>query len=203
MKSRRDIRPAIMEGALTNPDLTAVQRAFLFTVVHLATEYVDGKRRPGSRGMGPDGKFALHLDYLGNALHTSPENAKKITQRLAAIDVLSKVHPGTFGRPAMWQALDVRGDMKYRVTFRTWCPPLRPDVPPTRGDTASPLTYRTPTDPSHAPADGVSSAAEGREKSGSDEKAEPTRAASRPVVCEFHPWQTCPDDCRNSSRESA
>ena len=140
MSRRRDIRPRVIQNALGCPDLGNAERVFLVTVVMVATEYVDGQRRKGSHGMDERGNFALHYDYLARALHTSPGNAKKLAQRLELKGFLSKRFPGTFGRPAGYQALDVRGDNTYRITLRDFVPPYAVRDPLTRGDTASPLT---------------------------------------------------------------
>lgn len=196
MSRRQDVRPLIIEGALTSPDLSPVQRVYLITVATLATEYIDGRPRKGSRGMGADGKYALHLDYLARALHTSPDNAKKQAQRLEAAGVISKVHPGTFGRPAMWQALDVRGDRTYRVTFRRFVPPYGTQGTPTRGDTVSPLTYRTPDHPDHETTAGGFQAERIEVMAATKSGPEPA-APSSSTGCQFHPWSQCPEDCRN------
>lgn len=190
--SRRDRRPGIVQGAFEHPDLGNAERLFLLTVVHLPTEYVDGERRPGSQGMTAGGNFALHYDYLARALHTSPGNVRKLAQRLEAKGVLSKRWPGTFGRPAGYEALDVRGDNTYRITFRAFVPPYGDADPTVRRDTTSPLTYRTPDDGEHKTAARVSrpapleaeAAIEGRWSEGS---------ASRLTACEAHGWTACPD----------
>ncbi|MBM7506545.1 hypothetical protein JOE61_000359 [Nocardioides salarius] len=149
--SRSDRRPVIFRNALANPDLGNVERLFLITLVHLPTEYVDGVRRSGSRGMDAGGKFSLHYDYIACAMHTSPENVKKLAQRLEAKGYLSKRWRGTYGRPAGFEALDVRGDMTYPITFRPFVPPYEVQAPPTRRDTTSPLPCSRPTHPDHAP----------------------------------------------------
>lgn len=176
----RDIRPRLMEIALTHPKLSPAQRVFLFMLLMLPAQYIDGKRRKGSRGMDARGYVALHYDYIAEHLHTSPENVKKTAQRLASAGFLSKVNPGTFGRPAKWQALLVRGDTKYRVTADRFVPPYGLGLPTTRGDTQSPLTYRAPDLPSHAPADGG------------------------PAPCPYHSIDglPCPVDCRHYRPEA-
>ncbi|MCD4525232.1 hypothetical protein [Nocardioides sp. cx-173] len=195
--SRADRRPVIVRNAFANDDLGAVERLFLLTVVHLATEYVDGERRPGSRGMDERGHFALHYDYLARALHTSPTNAKKLTQRLVAKGYLSKVNPGTFGRPAAFQAMNVRGDTACLITYRAFVPPYGSEVPPTRGDMASPLTYRTPDLSDPAPSSRVSPAADRQVLGSYEEIAEhPVAASSR--GCQWHDEASpCPEDCAN------
>ena len=186
-----------MQNALACPDLGSAERVFLMTVVLAATEYVNGQRRKGSQGMNERGHFALHYDYLARALHTSPGNAKKLAQRLAAKGHLSKRFPGTFGRPAGYQALDVRGDNTYRITLRDFVPPYAVQEAPLRGDMVSPLTYRTPDLGDQAPAACVTSTAD-QQVLGSDEEAEDPEDGGRVAGCEFHPWTRCEDDCRNA-----
>jgi len=128
---------------------------FMVTVLTLGTEYVDGKRRHGSKGIGPDGKFSLHLDYLARAVQTSQANVKYLRRGCQAAGFISTVHEGTHGRPSCYQALVVRGEDSYGVTWREILTPYGAGHPLTRGKESSPLTYRTPDRPSHAPAAGV------------------------------------------------
>ncbi|WP_341241236.1 hypothetical protein [uncultured Nocardioides sp.] len=153
--SKRDRRPVIFRNSLANPDLSNVERLFLINVVHLPSEYVDGVRRSGSRGMDAGGKFSLHYDYIACAMHTSTENVRKLAQRLEVKGYLSKRWRGTYGRPAGFEALDVRGDMAYRITFRPFVPPYEEQAPPLRRDMVSHLPYREPTHPDHAPTYGA------------------------------------------------
>lgn len=192
---RRDIRPAIFRNALGHPDLGNAERVFLVTLVHLPSEYVDGVRRSGSQGIDERGNFALHYDYLARALHTSPENVKKQAQRLVARGFLSKRFPGTFGRPAGFQALDVRGDNTYRITLRPFVPPCGAEDPTPRGDTTSPLPYRTPTDRDHAPAPGTVRPPMAEVESGSEERV-PIEVVSELTACPWHEDMPCPSDCR-------
>lgn len=195
--SNRDVRPVIFRNALANSDLGAVERLFFVTVVHLATEYVDGRRRAGSRGMDDRGHFALHYDYLASALHTSPTNVKKLVQRLVGKQYLSKVHPGTFGRPAAFQALAVRGDTKCLITYRSFVPPYGSESPPTRGDMVSPLPYRTPDVGDQAPLSRVSPAAE-REVLGSNEETAGRQVRPSSSGCQWHDdAHPCTEDCAN------
>lgn len=201
----RDVRPHIIADALAHPTLAHSRRVFLIVATMLPAEYDEtGIRRPGSQGMNSRGKFALHYDYLAKWLHTSAGNAKRTAERLTEGDepFLSKVHPGTFGRPATWQALRVRGDWNRRITGGLAVTPYDLIAQLTRSDWESPLPYRTPDHPSHAPAVG-DSPRHPLEVIGSNERAEGRKVASRLTDCEFHLWQTCPEDCRNAHRESA
>lgn len=205
MTRRRDVRPRLFANALGHPDLSNAERVFLMVAIHLPAEYVDGERRPGSLGMTERGKFALHYDYLARALHTTPASAKKAAQRLESKGWLSKVHPGTYGRPAMWHLLDVRGDKVSMITaFRTpghGVPPYGQSTPLTRGDMVSPLTYRTPDLPDHEAASGDSRTA-GREVEGSNEEQEPPEASADLLACERHGWADCQDRECMQARES-
>ena len=147
----RDRRQRVIETALLSPHLTYGQKVFIMLAASLKPEYIDGKRRHGSKAMGPDGKFSLHLDYIAKALGTSVDNAKKLREGCARHDHLSMVHKGTFGRPSTWQAMVVRGEETYGVTFRQILPPYEQTAPPIRGDVSSPLTYRGGTNPAPRP----------------------------------------------------
>jgi hypothetical protein len=193
--SRSDMRQRLLVNALASPELGHAERVFLIVASMLPAEYIDGRRRPGSAGMDERGWFALHYDYLARNLHTSPESVKKAAQRLAAKGWLFKRHPGTFGRPAGWQALDVRGDMSNRVTPGRFVPPYDLYAHHVRGDTVSPLPYRTPTDPSPAPAVGDFPKAR-TSVDGSNEHE----------GCRWHEHTRCPEDCAGhptGRRESA
>lgn len=178
------MRQRLIVNALASPDLGHAERVFLIVASMLPAEYVDGRRRPGSSGMDERGWFALHYDYLARNLHTSPESVKKAAQRLAAKGWLFKRHPGTFGRPAGWQALDVRGDTSNRVTSGRFVPPYDLYAHLVRGDTVSPLPYRTPTDPSPALADGDIP----RARTSVD-------GSNRHEGCLWHEHTRCPEDC--------
>lgn len=143
----RDRRQRVIESALTSPHLTYGQKVFIVLVATLKPEYVDGKRRYGSKAMGTDGTFSLHLDYIAKVLGTSVDNAKKLREGCARHGHLSLVHKGTFGRPSAWQALVVRGEEMYGVTFRQILPPYGPGPSVVSGEGISPLTYRGGTDP--------------------------------------------------------
>ncbi len=171
----RDVRPHIIADALAHPDLAHARRIFLIVVTMLPAEYdSDGLRRPGSQGMNERGKFAFHYDYLAKALHTSPGNAKRTAERLSEGDCpfLSKVHPGTFGRPATWQALRVRGDWSRRITASTAVTPYELFAQAIRNDWQSPLPYRTPDHPSPAPAVGCVQEVWGRGERSDEEQAQ-------------------------------
>ncbi|HRD60454.1 MAG TPA: hypothetical protein PLZ93_00505 [Nocardioides sp.] len=154
MSAVRDRRQRIVECALNSGDLTYREKLFMVVIATIAPEYVAGKRRHGSKAMGPDGKFALHLDYLGRALATSAGNVKKLRRACQEKGHLGPVHEGTFGRPSTWQAFPVRGDKTCGVTYGQIVPPYVSEDPITRGDAAAPLVYRTPDQGDHAPEPG-------------------------------------------------
>lgn len=183
-----DIRPHIVADALAHPTLTPARRVFLIVATMLPAEYDDtGARRPGSKGMDSRGRFAFHYDYLAKWLHTSPGNAKRTAERLAddEIPFLQKIHPGTYGRPATWQALRVRGDWSRRITPSTTVTPYDLYAAYVRSDTESPLPYRTPTGLGPAPAAGVHLAASADAESSNEGEA-----------CRWHSFASpCPPDC--------
>lgn len=162
---KRDRRQRVIESALTSSSLTYGQKVFLVLAATLKPEYVDGKRRHGSKAMAPDGTFSLHLDYIARALGTSPDNVKKLREGCAKEGHLSPVHKGTFGRPSTWQALVVRGEKNYGVTFRQIFPPYGQTPLPTRGEETSLLTYRDGTDPAPSGSRGLSPQTGGYEAS--------------------------------------
>lgn len=182
--SRQDMRQQLVVNALASPDLGNAERVFLIVSAMLPAEYVEGRRRSGSVGMDARGRFSLHYDYLARHLHTSPENVKKSAQRLTAKGWLFKRHPGTFGRPAGWQALDVRGDMSNRVTAERFVPPYELYALHVRGDTVSPLPYKTPTHPSPAPAVGDFPQAWASVDGSNEHEG-----------CQWHEHAGCPEDC--------
>lgn len=183
----RDVRPHIIADALAHPTLAHARRIFLIVVTMLPAEYdEDGARRPGSKGMDARGHFAFHYDYLAKWLHTSPGNAKRTAERLAEDETpfLRKVHPGTFGRPAAWQALRVRGDWSRRITPSTTVTPYDLYASYVRSDWQSPLPYRTPTDLSPAPA------------VGDFPQVRPSVDGSNEHEgCRWHEHTGCPEDC--------
>ena len=190
----RDRRPGILRSALFSPDLSYAERLFLIVACTIATEYVDGKRRHGSKAMDHSGRFSLHTDYLAGALNTTAEGVRKLRLRLENDGALSLVHPGTFGRPSMWQALDVRADKNGEVTSR-------PEVHPygfadwfVRADFLSTLTYRTPDHRNPAPTSGASPQVPAEVLAATQEQ------------CRWHGFAPCPEDCadhRNTRRETA
>jgi len=182
-----DRRGRLHQSAMNDPRLTPRERIYLITVISLAAEYVDGKRRHGSKAMGPDGKFSLHLDYIARALGTTEDNAKKIRQSCQRKGHIQAVHDGTFGRPPMWQSMVVRGDEMNRLTFRQIVPPYEAGGPAARGDNTSPLVYRTPGRADHAPEPG------GLQR-------EPNGSQPGWTVCRWHGHGVCPDDCANYDR---
>ncbi|MCM0618745.1 hypothetical protein [Nocardioides bruguierae] len=227
MNKVTDRRPGLLVAAMANPDLSNAERVLVLVVLHLPAEYVDGIRRPGSAGIDVRGNFSLHYDYLARALHTSPSNAKKLMQRLEAKGVLSKRSTGTFGRPACFQMLLVRGDKTYPVRARNLVPPYGPEDPTSRGDTMSPLTYREPTQPRRAPTSEAEAVADGEagwvprsaassaevgttadRHEGSNDGDESSSLPLPPVTrCQWHSWpHLCPSDCANftpASRRTA
>lgn len=160
---KRDRRQRVIESALTSSSLTYGQKVFLVLAATLKPEHVDGERRHGSKSMGPDGTFSLHLDYIAKALGTSADNVKKLREGCAKEGHLSPVHKGTFGRPSTWQALVVRGEKSYGVTFRQIFPPYGRTPVPTRGEETSLLTYRDGTDPAPSGSRGLSPRADAHE----------------------------------------
>ncbi len=195
--SARDMRERVVINALSSRELGNAEKVALIGLTMLPTQYVDGKRRPGSTGMTSTGRFSLHHDYIADGLGTTVANVKKLLQRLESKGHLSKVYPGTYGRPAGWQALDVRGDtmspLKGGFRWGHHVPPYAVQTTPTRGDTMSPLTYRTPADPSPARTSGVPPTTEIEVNSSNEEP------------CRFHGWAVCPSDCADhpSARRSA
>ena len=99
----------VLEAALFNADLSYAERTFMVVVTTVKAEFIDGEPRHGSRAMGPNGKFSLHLDYLAGALGTSAEGVRKVRRSLEAKGLLGHVHDGTYGRPPTWEARVIRG----------------------------------------------------------------------------------------------
>lgn len=197
--SKRDVRLDVFQQALSDPHLSYGQRTFLVVVTTIKTEFVDGEHRHGSKSMGPDGKYTLHVDYLARAMASSEEAVRKLQRSLKAQGFLSEVHRGTFGRPSTWHALtDVRGAKNGRLT------PGRKGTPYgvadwlVRSAEKAPLAYRTPDGGDHAPEPG------GSEPEPITSKAPRRRAvpapSALPAVCPWHQHETCPPDCRNADR---
>lgn len=195
MSGQRDRRQRVLEAALNSHDLTYREKLFMVVVCTLAPEYVEGKRRHGSKAMGPDGKFALHVDYLARALHTSETNIKKLRRGCQDKEHLTPVHPGTFGRPATWQAQTVRGAGMSRLTYRQFVTPYESEDPSTRGDTTAPLVYRTPGQGDHAPEPGGTGPVPVESSASKRADLEPV---PEPAVCRWHRDEPCPPDCANA-----
>ena len=200
-----DRRQDIFATAMESPTLTAREKVLMVLVVSLKTEFVDGQLRHGSRSMRPDGKFGFHLDYLAAAMFTTETNAKKIRQACRDKGHLSLVSEGSFGRPSTWQALVVKGDVKYGVTKIRHVPPYGPEDPPSRGDVTSPLTYRTPAQPGHAPGSGASPSASFTEERHDEERVvESFPRHTSGAACEEHGCGDCPDHrCTEDGRRTA
>lgn len=186
----RDRRQRVIETALTNPSLTYGQKVFMFLAATLKPEYIDGSRRHGSKAMGPDGVFSLHLDYLAKALGTSLDNAKKLREGCVRQGHLSLVHKGTFGRPSAWQALVVRGEEMYGVTFRQILPPYGSGAPLISGEKTSLLTYRDGTDPAPSASRGLSPRAGGDEAPRKERRKMPAHVTT---ACDWHLGDDCPN----------
>jgi hypothetical protein len=194
----RDRRNRIFRSVLLSKALTPAQKLFLFAAITLKGEVVDGKRRYGSKAMGPDGTFSLHLDYLAKALDTSADNVKYMRRGCQQAGYLSEVHRGTHGRPSAYQALVVRGKESYGVTVREILTPYGSLTPVTRGEESAPLTYKTPDEGEQAPNSGVEpdEVQEGQAQRRGSGCADPD--VSRLTSCAWHPHSSCPSDCANS-----
>jgi len=194
---KRDRRLRVLESALFSPDLSYAEKAFLAVVCTLRTEYVEGERRHGSRGMTPDGKFTLHLDYLAGALGTSKEGVRKVRRSLEARGALTEVHKATHGRPATWQAFVVRGAKNGSLTSGEKGTPYGFGEWLTRVAEKAPLTYRTTQGSDHAPTQGAPRTPVAGVIGSNKEQSDPTPSAEV-TACPWHTWQTCPEDCRHA-----
>ncbi len=194
---KRDRRLRVLESALFHPDLSYAEKAFMAVVCTLRTEYVDGERRHGSRGMTPDGKFTLHLDYLAGALGTSKEGVRKVRRSLEARGALAEVHKATHGRPATWQAFVVRGAKNGSLTGGEKGTPYGFGGWLTRVAEKAPLTYRDTQGSDHEPTSGAVRLPVAEVSSSSYERAVEPEAAVEVPVCPFHLWRSCPEDCRH------
>jgi hypothetical protein len=192
----RDSRRSVLESALFSPDLTPAEKVLMVVVVTIKPEYVDGELRHGSRAMGPNGKFSLHLDYLAAATSTSTEAVRKIQRSLARKHHLSLVHEARFGRPTTWQGLVVRGAKNGSLTGGEIGTPYGLGDWLVRGAESAPLTYKTPDRRNHETAPRVLPATE-RQAVGTEEGSEDHLVRSDLTPCEWHGWSTCPPDCAN------
>jgi hypothetical protein len=154
--SAADRRRRVLEAALFSPNLSYAEKVFMVVVITIKAEYVGGERRHGSKAMGPDGKFALHLDYLAAALAASPNAVRKLRQSLERKSFLTPVHEGTFGRPPTWQAQTIRGAKNGRVTGGEIGTPYGLGDWLIRVADSAPLTYKAPADRNQAPTSGAS-----------------------------------------------
>ncbi|GAB6983521.1 hypothetical protein JCM10369A_00450 [Nocardioides pyridinolyticus] len=198
----KDRRRRVLESAIFG-DLTYGEKVYLITVATIRPEYVDGRLRPGSKSMGPDGKYALHLDYLAGALGTSPTGVRKMRQSLERKGYLQWCHDGTFGRPPMWQAMVVRVPKNGRVTAGENRHPYGLAEWVTRMADSATLTYRTPDDSNHPPASGALPTASNHVEAARRELAElPVRFPLTGCIWHEH---FCPDDCAKQpeSREAS
>jgi hypothetical protein len=184
---RRDRRRAVLESALFSPELSYAEKVVMVVVATIRPEYANGKRRHGSKAMGPDGKFSLHLDYLARATTKSTGAVKKVLRSLAAQGHLDLVHEGTYGRPSTWQALVVRGAKNGRLTGGENGTPYGLADWLVRGAETAPLTYWTPDRRNPAPADCVT----GESQLEVDAATEDT--------CRWHGFASCPPDCADHS----
>jgi hypothetical protein len=191
----RDRRQTVLESALFSPDLTYAEKAYMVVVSTIRAEHVDGVRRHGSKAMGHDGKFSLHLDYLAAAMSATPNAVRKLSRSLARKKHLSLVHEGTFGRPTTWQALVVRGAKNGRVTGGEIRTPYGIGDWLIRGAESAPLTYRTPDRRNPAPTSGLSPSTRGQVLAA--KRTEHPGASSENTACEWHGWEACPPDCAN------
>jgi hypothetical protein len=176
-----DRRPKLLETALFNPSLTPAEKVFICVVTTIKPEFVDGARRHGSKAMGPDGKFSLHLDYLAGAVGSSPDAVRKIQKSLRRKRCLDLVHSPTFGRPATWQALVVSGEKNVGLTRGRKLPTYRLSEWLVRGAQNSPLTYREPGQGAPEPKPAGSATEHGNQ------------AAAR--GCRWHGFDGCPTEC--------
>lgn len=129
-RRRRDVRPRVLAAVLADPHLNHREKVYLVTVLAVRAETVVGERRQGSRSMDERGVYALHSDYLAACMGVSADAVRRA--RVALIDAgwLSRVHPGTFGRPAAYQAL-VAGTRRAPLRGGVFCQPYEiADVPP-------------------------------------------------------------------------
>lgn len=189
---KRDVRPLIVACALGSPDLTPAEKVLLVATATLATEYVDGKPRHGSRGMTSTGRFSLHRDYLAESVKVSPEAVRKTLRSLVAKRHLDRVSEGTFGRPSTYHALVVRGAKNGWVTGGQIGTPYGLAAWVTRGAESAPLTYRTPSVGDPAPTSGGSRIAN-LTVAGDDERRARGPVGGRLMACEAHGWSNCPD----------
>ncbi|WP_221176994.1 hypothetical protein [Nocardioides pocheonensis] len=193
----RDIRQRIFKGVMGSRELTPAQQMFMMAVLTLRSERIDGTVRFGSKAMGPDGKFTLHLDYLARALNTSPDNVKYLRRGCQSKGYLSEVHRGTHGRPSCYQALVVRGKESYGVTFREILTPYVRAMTLTRGEKTPPLTYKTPDQGDHAPNWRVPTPAVVENKAHRQGTSSSSPLPAPAHVCEWHEHTGCPADCAN------
>jgi hypothetical protein len=160
---RRDRRPRLLVAVLADREMSYPEKLYMIAVLHLRAEHVDGKRRTGSKAMGPDGRFTLHLDYIAAGMGRTVRAVRDARAKLEESGWLSRVHEGTHGRPACYQALLAQGAPEtVRVRFYSTLTndaephPYESEHPAVRVTQNRTLTYKTPDHPGHPPAIGVS-----------------------------------------------
>lgn len=105
---RRDVRPRLLAAVLADPRLSPREKVYVFTVAMVRAETLNGRRRPGSRGMNERAVYSLHPDYIARCMGASVDAVRRAREALSSAENgswLSLVHPGTYGRPACYQAL--------------------------------------------------------------------------------------------------
>lgn len=104
-----DRRPRLYSAVLTASDLSYREKVYLLTVLSIEAETVDGKRREFSRAMDSQGKYTLHVDYIARAMGKTAHAVREAREGCEEKGWLQRVHEGTHGRPACYQAFVNRG----------------------------------------------------------------------------------------------
>jgi hypothetical protein len=195
-----------LRQGLTDPELSYPEKLYLVTVIMLKAEVLDGHRRPGSKAMGPDGKYALHVDYVAWGMGRTEKAVLDARRKLERAGWLSRVYPGTYGRPACYQALlrsrpgeTVRGTYDLSLTESVVRTPYGSGNAGVRDTQHVPLTYlgESPDQPEGHPGHAATgpSASETRHR-----REEPDDPGSVVAACPWH--LTAPDElCRNCPTE--
>lgn len=171
MSRLADRRPRAWAAVIQSRELTYREKCYLLTLLSLKSEHVDGRRRYGSKALGPDGKYSLHLDYIAAAMGASEHAVREARQGCLAKEWLSEVHPATHGRPACYQILVKTEPGANRVRVRDFYSLTDAENPhpygaaeaPTRVRKTPTLTYRDGTDPAPRSSRGLSPRAGGHE----------------------------------------
>lgn len=161
MRPAEDRRPGVRSFVWPHPDLTWREKAYLIRVTELGGQ----SARRGSKAMGWDGQFALHLDYIARMLGAHPDTVSDAQKGCLRKGFLSLVHPPAYGRPATYQAHRCQADVdaareanrqpitkgKSRVVTNRQNTPAytAAEVAVTTGETPL-LTYKGGTQPDHA-----------------------------------------------------